>query len=490
MGPAQSAGEPGRGEITMRLLGWGALAALVAMAGPAFAQAAAEHAPAAAAATHAATALPFDPEVATREWLNTMDQAAVQRSNSYFEGGYWIQFVGPIIGFIVAFLFLQLGFARKLREGLEKSVKIYFFVTLILVLVYSVIGAVISFAWDYWTGFVREHDYHLSTQDFGHWFSEYLLQNGINLAISSIAISLLYLIIAVTKRTWWIWGTLATMAFFAVLQIAYPVYLAPQFNTFTPMAESPLRESVVQTAEANGVPTNNVAVFDLSRQTHGISANVSGFLGTTRISLSDNLINRETPAGVRAVLGHEIGHYVLDHTVSILVMLSVLFAIVFALANTLFKRLSAGERWGIRDVADPAGLPLLFSIIGFLFLIATPIQNNIIRFHEHQADMFGLNAAREPDGFAESALLLSEYRKMEPSPFEEWFFYDHPSGYDRIHMAMVWKAHHMALGDIPMGPGGPPPGWHPDFVVMGDSAHTAAPAPAPQSSTTASHAAP
>jgi len=173
-----------------------------------------------------------------------------------------------------------------------------------------------------------------------------------------------------------------------------------------------------------------------------------------------------------------------------MVMLALLFAIVFALSNIVFNRLSGGERWGIRDVADPAGMPLLFSIIGFLFLIATPIQNNIIRFHEHQADMFGLNAAREPDGFAQSALLLSEYRKMEPSAFEEWFFYDHPSGYDRIHMAMVWKAHHMALGDIPMGPGGPPPGWHPDFVVMGEGEHNAAPAPAPQSSTAASHAAP
>lgn len=472
----------------MRLLGWGALVALTAIAGPAFAQAAAEHAPAAAAATHAATALPFDPDVATREWLNTMDQAAVARSNSYFEGGYWIQFVGPIIGFIVAFLFLQLGFARRLREGLEKSVKIYFFVTLIFVLVYSLIGGVVSFAWDYWTGFVREHDYHLSTQTFGQWFSEFALQSGIGLVVGAIAISLLYLIIAVTKKTWWIWGTLASMAFFAVLQIAYPVYLAPLFNTYTAMPASPLRESVVQMAEANGVPTNNVAEFDLSRQTHGISANVSGFLGTTRISLSDNLINRETPGGVRAVLGHEIGHYVLNHTVSILLMLSVLFAIVFALANILFKRLSAGERWGIRDVADPAGMPLLFSIIGFLMLIATPIQNNIIRFHEHQADMFGLNAAREPDGFAESALLLSEYRKMEPSPLEEWFFYDHPSGYDRIHMAMVWKAHHMALGDIPMGPGGPPPGWRPDFVVMHQTPQSAPSAAQP--ATAASHGAP
>ncbi len=403
-----------------------------------------------------------------------MDPAARARSNSYFEGGYWIQFVGPIIGFIVAFLVLQLGWAKNVRSWLEKTVKVYFFVVIGFALFYSLVGLV-SFPWDYWVGFVREHDYGLSRQDFSHWFTEYLQGFGINLLIGSLAIGVLYLIIAVAKKNWWIWGTIATIVFVTFISMIAPVYIAPIFNHYTPMAESPLKTSVLQTAQANGVPADNVYVFDVSRQSNRVTANVSGFAGTTRISMADNLINRESPGGVRAVLGHEIGHYVLDHTVSLLAMFTLLIVLVFALANWLFNRLSAGERWGIRGISDPAGMPLLFGVIGFLFLIATPINNNITRFHEHQADMFGLNAAREPDGFAESALLLSEYRKMSPSPLEEWFFYDHPSGYDRIHMAMVWKAHHMALGDIPMGPGGPPPGWHPDFVVMQHGAQNASP---------------
>jgi STE24 endopeptidase len=164
---------------------------------------------------------------------------------------------------------------------------------------------------------------------------------------------------------------------------------------------------------------------------------------------------------------------------------AMLTVIVFGLSNVVFNRLSAGERWGITGISDPAGMPLLFSVVGFFFLLATPIQNNIIRFHEQQADIFGINASREPDAWSESAILLSEYRKMEPTPFEEWFFYDHPSGYARIHMAMEWKAHHMALGDFPMGPGGPPPGWRPDFVVASqrpENAPTAATTPAPEPS--------
>lgn len=412
-----------------------------------------------------AAALPFDPEVATRAWLATMDQAAVARSNSYFEGGYWIQFVGPLIGFAIAFAFLQLGFAKNIRSWLEKRVKIYFFVVIGFALVYTLIGAILSFGWDYWVNFVRQHDYDLSTQTFAQWFTEYLQEFGLSLAIGSLAIGMLYLIIAVAKKTWWIWGTIASLAFAAVIGMLAPVYISPIFNDYNPMPQSALRDSVLQIAQANGVPTNDVLVYDRSRQTNSVSANVSGFGETTRISLADTLLQRESPGGVRAVLGHEIGHYVLQHTISILVMNALLIVIAFGLANVLFNALSKGERWGIRSIADPAGMPLFFSVIGFIFLLATPIQNNIIRFHELQADMFGLNAAREPDGFAESAILLSEYRKMDPSPLEEWFFYDHPSGYARIHMAMVWKAHHMALGDYPMGPGGPQDGWRPDFVT-------------------------
>ena len=241
------------------------------------------------------------------------------------------------------------------------------------------------------------------------------------------------------------------------------------------------KTDILHMAQANGVPAHDVMVFDVSRQSNRVTANVSGFLDTTRISLSDTLIQRASTDGVREVMGHEIGHYVLNHTVSILVMVAVLYAVVFALANILFGWLTKGERWGVRGVSDPAGMPLLFAVITFLFTLATPVQNNLIRFHEHQADIFGLNASRAPDGFAETALLLSEYRKMEPSPFELWFFYDHPSGYQRIHMAMTWKAHEMAAGRYPMGPGGPPEGWRPDFVVMREQG--AAPTPAAPAAT-------
>lgn len=431
-----------------------------------------------------AAALPFDPDAATRAWLDTMGPEATARSNAYFEGGYIIGFLGPILSILVSLAMMMLGWAKGVRNWLEKTVKAYFLVVLGMALFYQFVSTVLTFPFSYYVGFMREHEFGLATQTFGEWFGEYLMGGGIGLGIGSLFIALLYLIIRALKNTWWIWGTAATVVFLMFTMMLAPVYISPLFNTYTPMQQGELRDDILHMAQANGVPATDVMVFDVSRQSNRVTANVSGFGDTTRISLSDTLIDRASTAGVREVMGHEIGHYVLHHTNSILVMMTLMIAVLFALANVLFKVVTKGERWGVRDVSDPAGMPVLFAVLGFLGILATPIQNNIIRYHEHQADIFGLNASREPDGFAETALLLSEYRKMEPGPFERWFFYDHPSGYDRIHMAMEWKAHEMAAGRYPMGPGGPPPGWRPDFVVMSarpenaPSAATPAPAPA------------
>jgi STE24 endopeptidase len=454
LGARENLGDP------MRLVAFAAFAAAFAVAGPA-----------------AAAGLPFDPEAATRAWLDTMGPEATARSNAYFEGGYIIDFAGTALSIIVAGLFLFFGWARGVRAWLERTVKFYPLVAFGTSFFYLLVSSVLTFPFVYYVGFVREHRYGLATQTFPEWFSEQAIGFALTLVIGSIFLTILYLIVRAAKNTWWIWGTLVTTLLTAVLIMAGPVFIDPLFNTYTPMQEGELKTSILEMAQANGVPADNVYVFDTSRQSNRITANVAGLFGTTRVALGDNLLERTSPEAVRAVMGHELGHYVLGHIYSILLMLTGVIIVTFAVVHYGFRALVKSERWGIRDISDPAGLPLIFGLIAVIGIVTTPIQRNIVYFHEQQADMFGLNAAREPDGFAEAAVLLSEYRKMEPSPLEEWFFYDHPSGWNRVHNSMVWKAHEIAAGRLPNTPGGPPPGWRPDFVVTREQSATPAPSP-------------
>jgi STE24 endopeptidase len=194
-------------------------------------------------------------------------------------------------------------------------------------------------------------------------------------------------------------------------------------------------------AKANNVPVEHIYVFDASKQSKKISANVSGLGPTIRISLNDNLLNRTTPDETASVMGHELGHYVLGHIWRSILAFTAIFLLVFYFAYRTVPAIIRryGANWGVRDVADPAAIPVFFIVVA-VGVFLTPVTNTLIRVSESEADMFGLNAAREPDGFARTALALSEYRKIEPGPVEEFLFFDHPSGKTRIRMAMDWKA--------------------------------------------------
>ena len=125
-------------------------------------------------------------------------------------------------------------------------------------------------------------------------------------------------------------------------------------------------------------------------------------------------------------------------------MMGVVMVIGFALANwgIHFALARWGEAWGVRGITDVAVLPLAVIVFSLYFFLVTPVTNTITRTMEFEADMYGLNAARQPDGEANVDLLLGEYRKMDPAPWEEFIFFDHPSGRTRITAAMRFKAEH------------------------------------------------
>jgi STE24 endopeptidase len=269
----------------------------------------------------------------------------------------------------------------------------------------------------------------------------------LNVVLGGFAAVLLFAIVRKLRKTWWVWGSIAVFIL-AVLAIAMgPVFLQPIFNKVTRLNDPKITQPILRMAHANGIPANDVYQIDASRQTTRMSANVSGFANTMRITLNDNLLRRGSPEEIQAVMGHEMGHYVMNHIPKFLFFLAVVILISFAyLYWGLGWALERwGTRWGIREVSDTAVLPLAALMTGVLFFALTPVMNTVTRTQEKEADMFGLNASRQPDGFAQAAIHLSEYRKMRPGPLEEWIFFDHPSGYDRIHSAMVWKGSNLEL---------------------------------------------
>jgi STE24 endopeptidase len=394
----------------------------------------------------------LDPVAATEAYVAKLTPEQIAKSDAYFEGGYWLKLWDFLLSSALSLILLATGLSAGMRNLTQRVVRFRFAQAPLRTLVYGaqyfLFMTVLGFPLALYEGFYREQKYGLVNQTLGAWLAEQGIGMAVGAVLGGVAIMILYAILRRVQKSWWIWASVASVALlFLVLALA-PVYIAPLFNEYHTLDDPKLRDPILSLARANEIPAEQVYVFDASKQSKRVSANVSGALGTMRISLNDNLLNRCSPASVKAVMAHEMGHYVMNHVYKGLIELGLVLTVGFAFCAWAFDRIVArrGEAWGIRSIADPAGLPLIVLLLGVYMFVMTPVTNTIIRTEEIEADAFGLNAAGEPDGFADASLMLSEYRKMRPGKWEEIVFYDHPSGYNRILMAMTWKAEHPTSG--------------------------------------------
>src|SRR6202167_2456372 len=389
----------------------------------------------------------FNVEAATNAYLAQIPADARARSDAYFEGGCWMILWDFLYGAVILLLLLNLGWSAAMRNLAERVTRFKPVHTIVYWAQYLLATSILGFPLLVYEDYFREHKYGLATQTFGPWMGDQFKSLAVNLVLGGILTVLLFGLARRVRRTWWIWGAVVTIAFMILVVLIAPIYIVPIFNKVSRLDDPRVTRPILSLARANGIAAHDVFEVDASRQTTRMSANVSGFGSTMRITLNDNLLRRGSPEEIQAVMGHEMGHYVLNHIpksilfiaiVDVLAFLYLFFGLQWALRRW-------GDRWQIHDVGDPAVLPLVLLLAGILFFVLTPVLNTQTRVQEKEADMFGLNASRQPDGFAQAAIHLGEYRKMRPGKLEEFLFFDHPSGYNRIHSAMLWKSENLEL---------------------------------------------
>ena len=397
-----------------------------------------------ARADNAVVTVPFDVNAAVEAYLAKMPPARRARSNAYFEGGYWLLLWDFLTTVVVMWLLLRFRWSAGMRNLAERITRFRPLQTALYWIQFIIVASVLTFPLTVYEGYFREHKYDLLNQTFGSWMRDQLVGLAAGVVLGAILVIPLFGLVRRLGKSWWVWGATLTIVFFAFVSLIEPVYLAPLFNQYKKLEDARVKVPILSMARANGISATDVYEFDASRQSNRVSANVSGFASTLRISLNDNLLKRCTLPEIETTMGHEMGHYVLNHEYKGLVMIGVVIVIGFAFLNwgITFSLARWGEEWGVHDITDVAGLPLAVIVFSLYFFLMTPVTNTLSRTMEFEADMYGLNAAQQPDGEANVDLMLGEYRKLDPGPVEEVLFYDHPSGRTRITAAMRWKAEH------------------------------------------------
>ncbi|MCI0414628.1 M48 family metallopeptidase [bacterium] len=381
-----------------------------------------------------------DPEQATRAYLDSVPTQRRQKTKSYAHGNYFLDIVDFVYSSLILIGLLAFGVSAKIRVVARRITRFRPLQTALYWIQFLLLTTLFAFPMTLYRSYFREKAYGLLTQAFGDWMVDQFKELAVAIVLGTIFLMILYGVLRKAPRLWWLWGSVV-MIIFVIIGIAIaPVYIQPLFNKFTPLKNAEIRESILSMARQQGIPAEEVYEMDASKRTDRISAYVAGLLGTMRIVMFDNTLKRCTPEEIQMIMGHEMGHYVLNHVWKHVAFFSVLILAGFLVARWGFhKAIRKWPNWQVEGVGDNAGFPLLILLLtGFLFL-AGPISNTWIRIHEDFADDFGLDASREPDAAATTFLKLGEYRDLEPHPLIEALLYDHPSGRYRIRNAMEWK---------------------------------------------------
>ncbi len=383
----------------------------------------------------------FDPQAATAAYIDALGPELLAKASAYTAGNHWLLLWNLVVAALVTWVLVRSRVLDLLQAKLERrgpSLR-----ALVVGGACFLLSSLLTLPWSIYAEWWRERAYGRTSQPLGDFLGQGLIATAISAVLGALFFVGVYALIRRAGRRWWIWsGGLTAVALSAFLLVA-PVVIEPIFNDYQPLPDGEVRAALVGMAQRAGVPADRIYVYDGSRQSNNFTANVSGIGGSARVAISDVALKGASLDEVKAVTGHEIGHYVLHHVWRMVAVLSALAMLAFFLADRLFPRLA--RAFGSHaTLADPAGLPVVLLLISMLSVVGQPVINAVIRAGEIEADHYSFETVNLPDAMATALVKTAEYRNPRPQALEEWLFYSHPSVERRVLAAMEWKSAHGA----------------------------------------------
>ena len=348
----------------------------------------------------------------------------------YFAGNAWAA------GMLLLLLFTPAS--RRMREMAERITKKPFLVAMITIVLFTFALAILDFPLAYYSGFHVPHQFDLTDQTFGSWMIDMLKGLAVNLVIL-VPLGALALLAMRRAKRWWLALWLGSIPVILTAVVLQPIVLDPLFNKFEPLKDQVLRQKLLDLASRAGIEGGRVYEVNKSKQTKTMNAYVNGIGPTARIVMWDTLLAKLDHDEVLAVMGHEMGHYVLKH---------IWKGLAFSLAVSLFvffagqKIVDRGiPRFGFSSAGDPAALPWVLLVFGAIGFLLTPVAAAYSRYGEHQADQFSLELTHLNEPMATAFRKFAEDSKRDPSPHPliEYWCYTHPPIAKRIPFALSYR---------------------------------------------------
>lgn len=325
------------------------------------------------------------------------------------------------------------GFTRVGRAGVARLPGRWWVRTVLAVVVYVAAQRAVTGGFRVGAWRLRK-EAGLSTQGWESFLRDYLVQ----WAVETVALAALVLVLVGVGgrfvRSWTLIGGGLAAALVVVVSYAYPALVEPLFNDFTTMPEGDLRDRITLVAEREGVAIDDVVVADASRRTTTLNAWVSGFGGTRRIVLYDNLVEEVGPDEAMVIVAHELAHAKHDD-----VLVGTVLGAVGVVAAVGALGLLAGWAGGT-SVTDPRVVPLVLSCLVIGSQVAAPVESAMSRSVEARADAEALCATGGPRAFERVQVRLATRALSDPTPpaWSQWWWGSHPTVLKRVSAARSW----------------------------------------------------
>ena len=381
----------------------------------------------------------------TRTYTLPPDKLAKARALYQLRGR--LRIIGTAWSLVVLVGILYFGVMARYRDWAERAAKSSFVQALIAVPLFLLTIDLLDLPLSAYAHKVSRQ-YGLSVQSWGSWFRDQAIGEALALGLGTILLWLMIVIIRKSPRRWWFYFWFPVYAIFTLLMYGGPWVIDPLFNNFVPLDQNnqQLVSQIEKLTARSGlsIPRTRMYEMDASKKTNELNAYVIGFGASKRIVVWDTTIQKTTRPETLFVVGHEMGHYVLNHIIYGLVFsavgLFIALYLIYLVSGWMLRRF--GSRWHIRELGDWAALPMIFLILSIFGLFAEPIGNLISRQLEHNADVYGLEVTHGINGNSQEAAahafqVLGETSLDYPYPsrFVTFWYGSHPSISERVRFA-------------------------------------------------------
>lgn len=350
--------------------------------------------------------------------LKYFSQEFLDKSFSYSRVKLLLYIIYNILRWSVIILFLFLGWNFLSQFSVPKA---------FLCLAFFLFGLqLITFPISYYSGFVIERLFNLTTQSFSGWLIDYLKSFMVSFFVYLILFGGLYILLLHVPQYWFVIAIFVLIIFIVLGIFLYPLIIDPLFYNFKSLESEPIKLQIKEMASKIGIRVEGILIADASRRTTKANAYFTGMGKSKRIVIYDNLLKNFSEKEALAVIAHEMGHWKKMHLLKKMAVAVAGGILTIFIIKVIINSMNISH--------DFKAIIIAFLIFSLLSFVVMPLENYISRKFEKEADRLSVELTQKPEGHIQlmQKLAKSNLSNIEPNRIVKYIIYSHPPIIERI----------------------------------------------------------